>query len=199
MTIIIDRSPSHAEAEAQAWLAHFNDALQSPDWRTQLPPLFSTEPQSWWKDQLSLTWDLRTLNTLPKILDMVAHARKSHHPRNFQLTTSGAKFIEVGAASFIEGPITFQTDIASCSGVLRLVNSEGSWKLWIMFTRMEDLRGFEEDRRRFESRSCETVPDVLIVGAGQCGCECGRTYQHQCALITWLLQCSWQRHSARWA
>lgn len=148
--------------------------------------------ESYWRDHLALSWDLRTVKSREKIAsflqDHAANLTKVEvdagsewkapklAPLNPEQTSTG-----------IQAYLTFTTKLGRGRGVVRFVQDvDGTWRIWTLFTSLEELKGFEEpigprrpngvahgyhsarknwlDRRRDEENFVNSEPDVLIVG-----------------------------------
>lgn len=157
--------------------------------------LFS-DGECYWRDHLALSWDLRTLKGRENIVDFLQNnsnllkvsvdtssewRKPKLAPMNPEQTSQGIVFF-----------ITFTTKLGSGRGFVRLAQQgTGSWKIWTLFTSLEELKGFEEptgprrptgaqhgyhrgrknwlDRRNEESSFSDHDPDVLIIGmTSQC-------------------------------
>ena len=148
---------------------------------------------SWWRDLLTVTWDLRSFHGRDAIAAaMVAHGAGATllrlEPRADEPPTLDASS-PLGAS--VEAFLLVQTPTAVGSAVLRLRDTgDGGWKAWTLLTATDELTGHEArttGRRpqgndvhesgagawhlqRAADRSFETDdPTVLVVGAGQGG------------------------------
>ncbi|KAL1678256.1 hypothetical protein EV122DRAFT_212285 [Schizophyllum commune] len=144
---------------------------------------------SYWRDILALTWDFRTFHGADKIRSFLTDQLPVMHPRDFRLTPGSAGlFRQYTDLVWVNALFTFETDVGLASGVLRLVPQKtGPWKCAILFTNLEDLKGFPERagphrnpnpnhglweaQRKQELAFDNTNPTVLIMGAGQSGLE----------------------------
>lgn len=178
-------APTRPRDIASLWLGSFADALaqQEPD----VADLFVAE--SWWRDLLSFTWDLRSIQGRDAISSMfagfgsagaTAFALSPAHPTE-------------AAADEIKAHFVFETDTSRHRGIVRLRQDEGdsTWRAWALFTTMMEIKGFEEprghsrpfggnhgahrgtsnwlDQRRTSRDFEDSQPEVVIVGAGQGG------------------------------
>ncbi|PPQ74602.1 hypothetical protein CVT24_004191 [Panaeolus cyanescens] len=151
----------------------------------------------YWRDVLSLTWDIRTFESTPKIRKFLQDRLQTTKISNIELQESpvppalSRPFPDIVWIQFF---FTFQTSVANCYGIVRIVpfsspNSPGGldWKAHAIFTAVEDLKDFPEltgPRRSFapnhgkweQARKDEVAfadkdPAVLVVGAGHSGLE----------------------------
>ncbi|CAN8105312.1 unnamed protein product [Discula destructiva] len=151
----------------------------------------------YWRDHLALSWELRTLKTRSGIACFLKN------PKNLSiveiLVDTSTEFRAPKVASFspegnCQGIISYlnvTTVRGRGRGVVRLVEDAGNWKIWTLFTNLEEMEGFEEprgprratgvqhgfqdgrknwlNRRQDEESFTNADPDVLIIGAGQAG------------------------------
>jgi putative flavoprotein involved in K+ transport len=168
-------------AAAQAWLTGLDHALQRRDVDAALE-LF--EDESYWRDFVAFTWNLKTLEGKAGIRQMLEATLDHVQPANWTLAEDAT-----GDAGTVEAWITFETGAARGYGHLRLRNG----KCWTLLTTMSELKGFEEKKgpRREKSVAHEIVkgrrswlelkeereaklgyeeqPYCVIVGGGQGG------------------------------
>ncbi|KAI0482152.1 hypothetical protein GGR56DRAFT_172821 [Xylariaceae sp. FL0804] len=169
-----------------------NEALHKKDYQA-VADLFLED--GYWRDHLGMTWDLRTAKGKQKIVEFL---EKGHHLVKVDIDNSaparGPQLTPLRYDGSVRG-IQFFTRVAtvygSGRGVARLVNQAGQWKIWTLFTSMDELKGHEEaigrkrsngvehgaqagrknwkERRASESNFDQGEPDVLIIGCGQAG------------------------------
>lgn len=182
--------PDDPQLRVDAWLADFEAALQSRDVE-QVTGMFATD--SFWRDLVSFTWNLKTVEGREQIADMLGARLAATDPRGFR--TSEPPSVDDGVASaFIE----FETAAGHGVGHLRLrYDEDGGDQAWTLLTTLQELRGHEEpsghsrvlgavhgsdpDRRSWaQKREDEeaalgrtTQPYVLVVGGGQGGIALG--------------------------
>jgi hypothetical protein len=149
----------------------------------------------YWRDLLSLTWDFRTFEGIPKITHFLSTRLASAQLSNFQLHKDVHPELQTlfPDIAWIQFLFTFETTIGLCSGVARLVpiavpaSQEIQWKAHCVFTNLDDLKGHPEqigplrnqkpnhgkwEAARQEAISFEgTNPTVLIIGGGQSGLD----------------------------
>lgn len=149
----------------------------------------------YWRDHLALSWDLRTLRTQAKIAAFVQELDAQHANRTqLAVDTStdfrAPKIVPFNPEQTSRGIVFFvrvETKLGRGHGVVRLAEEkQGAWKIWTLFTSLEELKGFEEpvgprrptgvahgyhkgrknwlDRRREEENFTNSEPDVLILG-----------------------------------
>jgi cation diffusion facilitator CzcD-associated flavoprotein CzcO len=151
---------------------------------------------SYWRDHLALTWQLRTLKGSDKISSFVASSNtpftkleidSSEPHRQPNLGPIDGLGQVIGIATFV----TFDTDIGRGQGILKLAEEKGEWKIFSVYTNLTELKGHEEltgkrrtkgvqhggdphrknwrERREAENNLEGIEPTVLIIGAGQGG------------------------------
>lgn len=148
--------------------------------------------ECYWRDHLALSWDLRTLKTKDKIAAFLqGDAGLSQLQLSVDASTDDrspkvAAFNPDETSKGIVAYLTFTSKVGGGRGFARLAEVDGSWKIWTLFTTLEELKGFEEpigprrpngvehgfhhgrknwlDRRRDEENFVDSDPDVLIIG-----------------------------------
>lgn len=145
---------------------------------------------SYWRDHLALSWDVRTLKGKDKI---AAFLQDNSSLAEVSIDTS-TEFRSPKVAAFnpeqtskgILTYVTFTTKTGRGRGLMKLAQHESSWRIWSLFTTLQELVGFEEpigtrrlngvnhgyhngrknwlDRRRDEESFVNAEPDVLIIG-----------------------------------
>ncbi|KAL4964487.1 monooxygenase [Aspergillus stella-maris] len=175
--------------QARAVLDELNNALDRRDVNALESCFYA--PQAYWKDELALTWHLRTLRDPGTI---AAGLLETLRLRGIDSSTNSGIGIDGAAAfvpatpvlQFIDCPIIFKTKSpgALCRGKVVLLpvaqDSNGyevAWKIWVLSTRLESLDihpenvGLLQYPRKpldnYQSEDFET--DVLIIGAGNSG------------------------------
>ena len=169
----------------QNWIAAFSAALV----RADVPAVVALfEPDGFWRDLLSFTWNIKTMEGRSAIVAMLEATLTSTAPSDWAIT--GEPEAEGDATT---AWISFQTSTAHGTGRLTLKNG----LCHTLLTAMADLKGHEEprgtarpkgiaheadrDRRTWrEARDAEVArmgqqdqPYVLIIGGGQGGIALG--------------------------
>lgn len=168
-----------------------NNALRAHDAQA-LGSLF--HENSYWRDHLCLSWDLRTLKGREKI---VAFATSSTTLQSVDIDrTSQFRAPKQGPIDGIYGPasevsgieffVKVTTKVGSGRGVIKLAEVDGQWKFFTVFTTLQELNGHEEnifarrpngaahgehvgrlnwfDNRKLALEYKDREPAVLIVG-----------------------------------
>ncbi|KAJ3571074.1 hypothetical protein NP233_g3990 [Leucocoprinus birnbaumii] len=200
---------------AQAWIDAFGLACKADNAQAVLdllvesnftsPPLskpsppaaeLNQDPSVYWRDVLSMTWDLRTFEGTRSIRQFLHDRLRATEIRNVKINTT-----DKGAFPALQRPypdlvwvqalFKFETKIGYASGVVRLIPVKKSgpieWKAHCVFTNLEDLKGFPEKLgnlrnqetdhgkwetiRNKERQFAEEDPLVLIIGGGQSGLD----------------------------
>lgn len=150
----------------------------------------------YWRDLVSMTWNLKTLEGKDQIRDMLNQCLTSVRPHNWMIDESEPASV---ADDVTEGWITFETAVARGYGYIRLKGN----RIWTLLTTMDELKGYEEPKGHSrplgakhgdrqgeptwkEEREAElaqlgvdTQPYVVIIGGGQGGIALGaRLRQH---------------------
>jgi cation diffusion facilitator CzcD-associated flavoprotein CzcO len=178
---------------AENWLAQFEKALTRPD-----PALLKTlfHPDSFWRDVLALSWNIRTINGAEPILHELKARAANAAPRDFKIAPdrAGPRRVTRAGTSAIEAIFKFVTAQGRGSGILRLIpdaNDGNKLKAWTLLTTLDELKGFEEqlgsarprgqsysrdfrgpnwlDLRNAAAAYADRDPAVLVVGGGQAG------------------------------
>jgi putative flavoprotein involved in K+ transport len=168
-----------------AWLEQFNGALDSRD-AAAAAGLFAAT--SFWRDLVSLTWNITTVEGPAGVRDMLEHTLDSAQPHDFRPSEPPAE-----ADGVIEAWLEFDTRVGRGTGHLRLTDG----KAFTLLTALRELTGHEEprgpsrpmgaehgvhadrqswlERRRREAAELgdTTQPEVLIIGGGQGGIALG--------------------------
>ncbi|MER9974006.1 NAD(P)/FAD-dependent oxidoreductase [Mesorhizobium sp. M0085] len=118
--------------QAATWLDSFARALEASDVEAATN-LFVED--CYWRDLLTFTWNVRTMEGRAAIRDMLAATVATTKPARWQL--SGEATSDEGT---IEAWFSFETSSAWGHGVMRLRDG----KCRTLFTAMSDLKGFEE-------------------------------------------------------
>lgn len=176
------------EQVARDWLNSFAAVVEKGDIDGVLSRLTD---DAWWRDILTLTWDLRTFQGPEKIKQFLTDRLTRSKLSNFQLSFAKVDDLYEDLA-WIRGHFTFDNNIGSGSGVFRLVpidneNGQREWKAHNVFTNLESLRDFPEKsgwkrnfapnhgkwiaQREQEMEFADRDPEVLVVGGGQSGLE----------------------------
>ncbi len=176
---------TEAGVRVENWLSEFENALAARD-AERVASLFVED--CYWRDLVSFTWNIKTVEGRPEIIDMLRATLDNIHPGGFTLTAEPSE-----ADGVTEAWMSFETAVGRGTAHLRLVDG----KAWTLLTVLEELKGYEEamsERRPKgvehganpervtwrESREQEEQelgdtrqPEVVIIGGGQGGIALG--------------------------
>ena len=183
MSATAARSP--AALEVDEWLQRFGEALEQGD-AAGAAELFA--PESYWRDLVAFTWNIKTVEGREEIRDMLEHTLAHVKPRGWRATEDPETADGVTTAW-----IAFETEVGRGSGLLRLIDR----RAWTLLTTLDELKGHEQglgprrpkgvehganperqswldERLREAGELGHTVqPYVVIVGGGQGGIALG--------------------------
>lgn len=129
----------------------FNEALDKKDFAI-LSHLFVEDGH--WRDHLAVSWVFRTIQSPPRILDFLRESAGSRDGMRLKRISIDAttdvrapKIAPLDAAGKVSG-IQFFTNVETVLGkgvgLVRLVEQAGEWKIFTLYTRLDELRGHEE-------------------------------------------------------
>lgn len=179
--------PTDVNAIADAFVNHFNQTLSSKDVQG-ITRLFDAD-NSYWRDHLCLSWDLRTWKGQKKIAEFLQGGCRL---KSIEIDRSSAFRAPHLSPLGIEFFIKCTTDVGTGQGIIRLTeDASGEWKIFTIYTVLRHLSGSEEtlgrkrpqgvahgenkgrknwhDRRTADTKFEGRDPAVLVVGAGQGG------------------------------
>ena len=169
----------------KAWLEQLETALKAQD-ADAATELFGED--SYWRDLVSLTWNIKTSEGRDDIAAMLKATLGSAKPQNFQIEGEANE-----ADGVIDAWFTFETATGRGKGLVRLIDG----KAWTMLTSLQELKGFEEAKGANRPKGVEhgagkgrltyaeqrekeatelgykTQPYCLIIGGGQGGIALG--------------------------
>ncbi|KAI5459019.1 hypothetical protein BGZ63DRAFT_360680 [Mariannaea sp. PMI_226] len=177
----------------------FNQTLHSGNY-SAVSQLFVDS--GFWRDHLALSWVFRTVQSPAKIRDFLESCSKSKDGFRLKsirvddsLLVRAPKVLPIDASGDVSGIQFFikaETVIGNGIGLVRLAKQDGQWKIFTLYTRLEELKGHEEgvnerrpkgaqhggqpgrknwsDKRALAADFKDgSEPTVLVVGAGQAG------------------------------
>lgn len=192
-------SSSNPQEIATSLVSAFNTALKNKD-LTALARLFSED--GFWRDHLALSWNFRTVQGPSNILSFLKSCSESKDGlrlTKIEVDSSAPvrkpQFLPIDGAGEVQGVQFFfeiETVRGKGLGLARLIEENGEWRIFTFYTRIQELKGFEEAINDHRSRGVEhggkpgrknwaqrreaeadfadgSEPAVLIVGAGQAG------------------------------
>ena len=176
-----DNSQARLDESVRSWLSNLDTALAD---RNSAAAAGLFEEDGLWRDFVSFTWNLKTLEGRQQIAHMLDSVLEDVKPSAWTLAEPAA-----GDAGTTEAWITFETAASRGWGHLRLRNG----KAWTLLTTMQELKGHEEqkgitrrkgvehtiergrkswleERQEHQARlGDEEQPYCVIVGGGQGG------------------------------
>lgn len=176
------------QAVADDWFSKFAKAIGLKD-VPAIVDLFIDG--AFWRDMLALTWDFRTFegkNAVSKFLQDQLSVFNPQ-PNTFSLQRDRIELQRpYQDIAWIQAFFNFDTNVGHASGVFRLVPLlDGAWKAHVVYTNLEDLKGFPERigplrdfqpnhgkwvaKREREREFLDEEPTVVVVGGGQGGLE----------------------------
>ncbi|CAG8980227.1 hypothetical protein HYALB_00013399 [Hymenoscyphus albidus] len=184
------------KATVSAWIQSFNEALSKNDIPSLTNHFLSSD--SYWRDQLCLSWDFHTLQGREKIASFLSSPNpneKSIRVKSISLDESSAinepRHGSIGELMTVSSFLKVETDVGSGGGVVNLVfdEEESKWRAFTLFTFLKEIRGCEErvgsrrgygyeteregtcwgEKREREDRLEDGEVAVLVLGAGQAG------------------------------
>lgn len=178
-------------AQAQAWLAAFNDALRNGD-EAAAARLFLDE--GYWRDVLAFQWEIRSLTGPGSFMARLFAEGRARGVRDFAIDERYTEPMMQSRSGrqVIETIFRFSTDLGPGNGVLRLQEipaGSGQWRAWGFMTSLQELASHPEriknrrpvrvetrnpgdnwvDKVRQDSAFVDEEPEVLVVGAGHSG------------------------------
>jgi cation diffusion facilitator CzcD-associated flavoprotein CzcO len=176
---------------AQSWLDRFSAVLASGD-ASRLKTVLHED--SWWRDHVALSWDLRTLHGLPAITSFLSPILSSVNLQPLSLAKEGEAYapsiVKLPELEWIQSIFSFETSTGRGRGFLRLARDEtGDWKAHMLYTALDEIKSHEEstgarrshggqnsslggnwfERRQKTYDFTESEPTALVIGAGQAG------------------------------
>ncbi|KAM0749427.1 FAD/NAD(P)-binding domain-containing protein [Meredithblackwellia eburnea MCA 4105] len=136
-----------------------------------------------WRDRLSFTFDYRTFNWRENILKAATDLFPKVQATNLTFLTPKPTIQRpYPDLAYLQFVISFDTELLNNHAVANAVLTAEGWKLWTLNTVAEELHKFPEvppqdghmtgsiswESQR-EKDDNEAVPEVLIIGGGQCG------------------------------
>ncbi|WP_223422837.1 NAD(P)/FAD-dependent oxidoreductase [Tateyamaria pelophila] len=169
------------------FLDRFGAALEGGDIDSAVS-MFQAD--SYWRDLVSFTWNIRTMEGHDQIRDMLSAQLASTKPSGWKIADGEVATEEGGIST---AWITFETDVSRGYGLIRLKDG----LIWTLLTSMTELKGHEEplgyerplgakhgagkgrptwaEEREKEQTELgyETQPYTVIIGGGQGGIALG--------------------------
>jgi putative flavoprotein involved in K+ transport len=132
-----------ATESVSRWLSGFEAALDRRD-VDGAAEMFADE--SYWRDLVSFTWNIKTLEGRRAIADMLRSQLEDVQPSGFTLVGEANE-----AGGITDGWFDFETADARGHGHIRLAGNE----CWTLLTTMVELKGYEEKRSTARPKGVE--------------------------------------------
>ena len=132
-----------ASQQVNNWLQNFDQALRVKD-IDKAVDCFETD--GYWRDLVSFTWNIKTLEGHAEIKEMLLHTLENTEPSDWLIDEEATEDQGV-----IEAWVTFNTKVAHGRGHLRLRNG----KAWTLLTTMTELKDFPEKRKKLRPKGAE--------------------------------------------
>ncbi len=144
----------------------------------------------YWRDLISFTWNIKTMEGKDQIRDMLESQLASAQPHNWSVAEGEVATDEDG---LLTSWITFETAVARGYGMIRIKDD----KIWTLLTASVELKGHEEPlgferpmgakhgfgkhrkswaeerEQELSELGYKTQPEVVIIGGGQGGIALG--------------------------
>jgi hypothetical protein len=165
------------------WLSSFMESLKNGCAANMFDHFL--EQESWWRDFVSLTWDIACHNGSEAICKYLSTSTAGFTEAKAEQPGALQPHLEdLGGLRFIQSGFSFKTNFGTGRGVLRLASvGVDQWKAWTVFTVLENLNeeeGLGLQRTREPEKQCSassygTLPSVirndddlqvLVIGAG---------------------------------
>jgi putative flavoprotein involved in K+ transport len=130
----MSKRPNSPTQQVSDWLSRFSTALDRKDW-LGVANLFAGE--CYWRDLVSFTWNIKTLEGRDEIAAMLAATVSAVEPGHWRIEGDATRENDVTAGWFV-----FETAVARGKGYLRLKAGQ----CWTLLTTITELKGFEEQR-----------------------------------------------------
>ena len=145
-----ETTPSNVAEIISTWVSSFNRAAQNGD--SEVSGLFLKT--SYWRDLLCLTWEFRHLHGLEEVTSLLRTQGSGWRIKSVKIDDSdGLKkpvfspFDAGGVVKGVQSFLTLETDVGRGRGIVRLLQDDKDnekWKVFTLFTTLEELVGFEE-------------------------------------------------------
>ena len=130
----------------------FNAAISKQEYST-IAALFTEN--GYWRDHLALSWQFRTVQGHGPILEFLNKCAGSKDGIRLQKISvdvssevrspKAAPIDDSGEVLGVQFFITLETSLGTGQGLVRLAEvSDGQWRIFNLYTRIQELKGFEE-------------------------------------------------------
>lgn len=162
------------KATVETWVTSFNTSLGNNDIEGLTNHFLASD--SYWRDQLCLSWDFHTLQGREKISSFLEGGKgKEGKVRITKVEIDESSAIHqarngsIGPLSTVASFLKVETDVGNGGGVVNLVFDEArkEWKAFTLFTFLKELRGYEEktgERRAYGLSAFILSPWIYTLG-----------------------------------
>jgi len=166
---------SDATQQVSEWLSNLSTALDRADFDAAVN-MFAED--SYWRDLVSLTWNIITLEGKENIKAMLEATVPASKPGQWRIEGNATSENDV-----ISGWLTFETAVSKGRGHIRLKDG----KCWTLLTTMIELKGFEEKKGASRTKGVQhgAFPNrqTWLERKTQEAAELGVTKQPYCLII----------------
>ncbi|KAJ5223237.1 hypothetical protein N7468_007779 [Penicillium chermesinum] len=126
------------------------------------------EKESWWRDFISLSWDIACHNGADAIGKYLGTSTTGFQELHARLPGAlQPQVVDMGGLLFIQSGFTFKTNFGAGRGILRLANvGPDEWKAWTVFTVLE---GFHESEGMKSPSAIQEDDHLQVLVVGQAG------------------------------
>jgi hypothetical protein len=128
-----------------------------------------------WRDQLALTGTFRTFYSPELVAKTWRHLCKQSTISNLAITAGTSQILRFGSNAWLQASFTFTTSggcPAKCSGTIGIIPHNGTWKIWLFTTILEQPLGFPNvDKLEPGPSNLDTnsLLDCVVVGGASAG------------------------------
>jgi len=128
-----------------------------------------------WRDTLALTGTFRTFYAPEQVAKTWRYRCKQSSITDIAITPGSSQVLRFPSSSWLQASFSFSTSgacPATCSGTLGLIPHNGTWKIWLITTILEQPLGFPNvDNLKPGSPDLNTdsILDCVVIGAGIAG------------------------------
>jgi cation diffusion facilitator CzcD-associated flavoprotein CzcO len=129
-----------------------------------------------WRDHMALTGTFRTFHTPELVAKTWRFLCKRSGIANLAVMPGTAQVLRFGPSAWVQASFSFDTSgtfAAACSGTIGLVPHDGTWKIWLITTILEQPCGFPDvdklEPGRPPSLNTGDLLDCVIVGGASAG------------------------------
>ncbi len=139
--------PDEAGEIAAGWLDTFAAALQAQDAASVAATFL---PDGHWRDVLAFTWDVVTHSGRAAIEAALAPVLARTDAKDVRMPDrrTPPRRVKRAGVECIETIFEFDTAFGHANAVVRLVESEGTWRAWSLLTTLEELHGWPDGKPR---------------------------------------------------